>query len=561
MSQRQKHILILSTLFFFAAIVFSLGDLLLELIAAPNNISLQLILTKIRIPRLLMTCLVGGGLALCGATIQTLLGNPLAEPYTLGISGGAAIGASIGILFSLGIGITNALGLGTAFITLLILLYLSGRNNNTTLILGGVILSFFFSSTILLLFSLAAPVKLKQIMLWLMGDLNVLDPNSLWIIAIPVILFLIIGVASHRHLDLLCLGEDYAQQLGAPLKRLRVMIILGVGIITALSVTYCGVIGFVGLMIPHCLRYLGGQSHRYILPGCFVLGAGFLLLCDALAHTLASPLTIPIGVITGFVGGLFFVGILVLPVSMRRSNRIRRQSSNHLTKDQLPYQINLPKIPPMKEPILQCNNIHFSYNRKVILNKFSLKIKQGESLALLGPNGSGKTTLLKIMGGLLNPQEGVVLLNNTNVKNYSVPERARSIAMMSQLSPQVPNFLVKDIIQMGRYPHKGPFEKLSKKDHEAIAYFVHKFYLEDLAEEALPKLSGGEQQRVWLAQALVQEPKILLLDEPFSSMDAMQQENALQILRSVHKSSQTAIVLVVHDHCLAKSFCESFLNL
>lgn len=296
----RKHLCIFTSL-----VIFLLAMICITIwIPQAHN---DLILWKIRLPRLAMALIIGAGLATSGAVIQTILHNPLAEPYTLGISGGAAVGASMAVLLSLNLATTNLLGFACAMITIVILLILQRKTTTSTLILAGVMLSFFFSSAVMLLFALASPLQLKQIMMWLMGDLSVVHSHFLTFTSIIIVTIILACCLLHRRLDILSLGDERAEQLGISVKANKAFLMTAIGILSALAVVNCGVIGFVGLMIPHLVRYLGGTHHAYVLPASALCGASFLALCDFIARTLIAPMDIPIGVLTGSIGGLFFI--------------------------------------------------------------------------------------------------------------------------------------------------------------------------------------------------------------------------------------------------------------
>lgn len=275
--------------------------------------STHTIIWGIRIPRIVLGLLIGAGLAVSGCVFQALLRNPLADPYTLGVSGGAALGASAGIILGLermlgyyGLPLCAFLG-GFTSISITYLLALRKNFSVSTLILLGVVLSFLFSAIVTLLLSISDPGRVHSAILWLMGDLSWADPGLI----LPVSLFVIAGISIiflfSRDIDLLTLGEEKAGHLGVDVALTRRILFLLSSLVTGACVASAGIIGFVGLMVPHLIRRITGPGHNVLLPASSMGGAILLILSDTLARTIIYPLELPVGVITGIFGGIFFL--------------------------------------------------------------------------------------------------------------------------------------------------------------------------------------------------------------------------------------------------------------
>ena len=271
------------------------------------------IIWQIRFPRVILALLVGAGLACCGAVFQGLLRNPLAGPYTLGISGAAALGATLGIISGIsGIYLPLSAFSGSALSIFLIYTIASKKRfSNPTLILGGVILSFLFSSLVLLIFAISRAEDVHGIIFWLMGDLS-----SAQISLIKIISFFILPATAllfifSRDLNILTLGEEKALHLGVNSVQVKKILFIAASFITGACVAASGIIGFVGLIIPHFMRKIVGVDHRLLLPASCIAGAIFLILCDTLARIIIRPLELPVGVITGLFGGIFFLTFLL----------------------------------------------------------------------------------------------------------------------------------------------------------------------------------------------------------------------------------------------------------
>ena len=275
------------------------------------------VIFDIRLPRILLGFAIGGALSLAGVILQGLFHNPLVEPYTLGISGGAALGVCLNIILqldrNLGILSLPVCGFLGAVLIILILYSLSikkGILKIQELLLKGVILSFISSSLIMLIMSISRTEDLHGIVFWIMGSLE--EPNWSLIKAIVSIslLGLLFSYLFCHALNALSLGEEEALHLGINVEITKRLLFILASLLTGFSVSIAGIIGFVGLAVPHFMRNLIGNDHRILLISSFLSGAGFLILCDTLARTIISPLELPVGVITGILGGSIFIYIL-----------------------------------------------------------------------------------------------------------------------------------------------------------------------------------------------------------------------------------------------------------
>lgn len=271
----------------------------------------------LRLPRVLMGMLVGGGLALAGAVFQALLRNPLAEPYILGISGGAAAGA-VGVL-ALGLAgeaswylPAAAFGGALAAVALVFGVAASAdrRMDVRVLLLAGVVVGAFFSACIAFILAISDAPTVRSAVLWMMGSLSGATWKTVLITAAYTLPAGIVLLGLARSLNLMAIGEETAEYLGTNVERTKRLAYVIASLIAAAGVAFTGVIGFVGLIVPHAVRLLTGPDHRTLLPLSFVAGAGFLPLADLGARTALAPTEIPIGVITAFVGVPFFLVLL-----------------------------------------------------------------------------------------------------------------------------------------------------------------------------------------------------------------------------------------------------------
>ena len=281
--------------------------------------TLENIVMRIRLPRVVLSGLVGASLAIAGAAFQGLLRNPLADPYTLGVSSGASVGAVMTIFFHItipGIGIFTLplVRIVFAILTIFIVLYFARKIDRMmrveTIILTGIIFSSFLGATISLMIALTGE-ELRQIIGWLLGSVSMRGWEYVWII-LP---FLVIGsIVLYMHaneLNAMAFGEEQAKHLGVHVQRKKMNIMLAGAILTGAAVAVSGTIGFVGLVIPHFIRILIGPDHRHLLPLSVITGAAFLIIADLVSRTIIAPSELPIGVITALIGAPIFAIILM----------------------------------------------------------------------------------------------------------------------------------------------------------------------------------------------------------------------------------------------------------
>lgn len=276
------------------------------------------IILELRLPRTISGILVGAALSLSGAVLQALLRNPLADPFVLGISSGAAVGAVLAILVGLGstfLGIYAVPGaaFGGALLTLLLVYFIArveGRIPTQTMLLSGVIVSSFFSAIIMFLISVTSNEQIHSVMFWLMGNLEYSASQSLGVI----FLYFLVGSAVlfflAKDLNILVLGEETASELGVEVERVKKIAFVFASLITGAVVSVSGLIGFVGLVVPHVVRMIWGPDHRFLLPASALMGAMLLVVADTIARTVLAPSEIPVGVVTAMGGAPFFVYLL-----------------------------------------------------------------------------------------------------------------------------------------------------------------------------------------------------------------------------------------------------------
>lgn len=282
-----------------------------------ENATAYIILFEMRLPRVLMGMIVGGVLAGCGVAFQSILKNPLAEPFTLGVSSGAGLGATLAMTLFSGLSFLllptiSLFAFIFAVITVLLVYFLAksqGQLNPINLILAGVVISSTFSAFISFLM-IYADDNIRQIFFWLMGNLQRASWSRINIMVLPVIIGLLIIAFKLKELNILLLGDDEAATLGVEVEKTKKVIIFGATLATASVVSVSGLIGFVGLIVPHTIRLLFGSNNMKIFPLSVLWGGIFLALADLLARIILVPREIPVGIITALTGGPFFLFLL-----------------------------------------------------------------------------------------------------------------------------------------------------------------------------------------------------------------------------------------------------------
>lgn len=322
---KKRYFLILAS-----ALVLFAAALILCPLVGPTNLSLSSafsepggmdseILLRARLPRVLFAALVGGALAVSGVIFQAILRNPLASPFTLGISGGGSLGAVIAILLGWEITILgfNLLPLASFAGTVAVILIVYGLSRTRkhfsplTLLLSGVVLNYVCAALILLIHYFSNFTKSFLMMRWMMGGLDIYDYSALlsllpfFVIGLPILLY------NARLLNVLSAGEDWAVSRGVDVNRLITKQYFGASLLTGSVIAFSGPIGFVGLIVPHVLRLLLGADHRLLLPVSFLAGGTFLIVCDTISRTILAPTEIPVGIFTSILGGPFFLWLLI----------------------------------------------------------------------------------------------------------------------------------------------------------------------------------------------------------------------------------------------------------
>ncbi|MES9513574.1 FecCD family ABC transporter permease [Rhodococcus erythropolis] len=273
------------------------------------------IVWDLRLPRTLLAALCGAGLGLCGAIMQSLLRNPLADPFVLGISSGASTGAVLIVILGVGSGVIGLssgafIGAVISFALVLLLAHAAGGTPDRVILAGVAATQLFSALTSFIVITSADPEQTRGVMFWLLGSLGGADWLDVALCAAVVAVGLVVCLTHSRALDAFAFGEDAAASLGVNVWRVRVTLLLATALMTAVIVSVAGAIGFVGLVLPHAARALVGSNHRRLLPASALIGSIFLVWVDAVARTAIAPQELPAGVVTALVGVPAFAVIL-----------------------------------------------------------------------------------------------------------------------------------------------------------------------------------------------------------------------------------------------------------
>lgn len=272
---------------------------------------------NIRLPRVLLAFVVGAALAVSGAVMQSVLKNPLASSYGLGVSSGAGLGAALVMISGVSSGVLGmflmpltglVFSLATVFIAITFASRLDKEMSNNTIILMGMVLSLFINAILSFLASMF-PKYTQRITLWQLGSFSMKGWMCVWILLIVTLLSVIFFMRHARELDIMTFGEDQARALGVELKKTKWLMLGTAAILTGTAVSFVGIIGFIDLVAPHVVRRIFGASHRYVIPIAALFGGIFMVVCDLFSRTIISPSEIPIGSVTAFIGAPFFVYI------------------------------------------------------------------------------------------------------------------------------------------------------------------------------------------------------------------------------------------------------------
>ncbi|MCW8849819.1 MAG: iron ABC transporter permease [Melioribacteraceae bacterium] len=290
----------------------SISDIYRVIFTGDSSAQISQIVLQIRLPRILYAILIGGGLSVAGAVFQAILMNPLAEPYILGISSGGTFGAVLSFVIGATFLGTQIMAFSGAFLVMLLVFFLGKRYGDlepNTLLLSGVMIGAFFSAAILLMVIFLND-SLRTAVYWMVGSLTFAKLENLWLVStITIVVFIYLVINSHKY-NILALGGETAKSLGINSNTLKKTTYFAASLLIGAVVSVSGIIGFVGLVVPHVCRLIWGVDNRIIIPSSFFIGAMYLTVADSIARTIISPSELPVGAITAILGAPIFIYLL-----------------------------------------------------------------------------------------------------------------------------------------------------------------------------------------------------------------------------------------------------------
>lgn len=512
------------------------------------------IICNIRLPRAIVSSLAGISLSLSGLIYQEVFQNDLVSPDLLGVSQGAGVGASIAIILGLSNFYIAFLSFITGIFTVLFTVLISNifnNKSNITLILSGIIVGGFMSSILTIIKYFVNPeTQLSTIVYWLMGSFaNVTYKNIVFIFPVVIILSIFLLLISHR-INLIALGKEETETKGINYIVYRNIIIFVATILTSTTVSFCGTIGWIGLIVPHIVKYLIGKNANKTIPLCAICGTVFTLIADVLSRTLTKS-EIPISAITGIFGSIIITILLFIRnnkysynINNRYSYKVHQEIFNKNTMVHQKYnEID------NHNTIIKLDKVYFKYNNKTnyTLYDISLNINKKDIILIYGNNGSGKTTLIKIMLGILKPIQGKVYLDNTEISQLSLQDRSKIVSYVKQDFFNINNILVKDYLILGMVNELKFYEKPTNEQIKKVEECASDFNITKLLNKKFYEISGGQKQLVSICQAILQNSEVLVLDEPMSSLDSENQKLVIDIIIRLSKEYNKTIIFSTHN--------------
>lgn len=560
MIRKTKKIFIILLLIYVIVFVLSLfvGRYFINITEVFDLSKLDLLLERdiiynIRLPRAIISTLAGISLSLSGLIYQEVFQNDLVSPDLLGVSQGAGVGASIAIVLNLSSFYITLFSFTTGILTVLFTVMISNifnNKNNITLILSGIIVGGFMSSILTMIKYFVNPeTQLSTIVYWLMGSFaNVTYNNILFISPVVIIFSLFLILISHR-INLIALGKEETETKGINYIAYRNIIIFIATILTSTTVSFCGTIGWVGLIVPHIVKFLIGRDANKTIPFCIILGAIFTLIADVLSRTLTQS-EIPISAITGISGSIIFTFLLF--VHNNNSYNIKNDYSNNVLKELYSKNkiVNKKCIKTDNQNIIiKLENISFKYNKNTnyILNSITLNINKKDIILIYGDNGSGKTTLIKIILGILRPTKGNVYFGEINISQLNLKERSNIVSCVKQDYFNINNILVKDYLLLGMVNELKFYEKPTEEQIKKVERCANDFNITNLLNKKFYEISGGQKQLVTICQAILQDSEVLVLDEPTSSLDSENQKLVKDTIMKLSREHNKTIIFSTHN--------------
>lgn len=556
-------------------------DLLQRLLdpTAEGHATASAILLHIRLPRVLGSFVVGACLSLAGVLLQAATRNPVADPYLIGTSAGATL-AAVGVAtaatamsavlpFDINLALPFVQPLA-AFVGAMIAVSLAFRLASTggpaspeRVLLAGLVLTAFAGAATSFLLYRASDLQLRAATQWLMGGIMADSPWELVPGAVVIVLGAAWGIAHAVQLNALALGAETARGLGVDDGSVMRAAVWLSSALAAAAVALAGIIGFVGLLVPHGLRAVAGRDHRWLVPASVLLGGAMLVWADALARVVVAPGELPLGILTALAG----CPLLLAFVARRRrpdggGGRIRTVARAALSGAPPAPGQTAAQRETATGALLAWRDLSVVYHgtNSPALHACSAELRAGEVVALVGPNGSGKSTLLRALAGALTAQGEI--FDGAEARTVGRAADPQRLAWLPQQPGWDAEATVNELVELGRTPWLGRtaagrfFGQPSAEDRAAVDAALARAQLTDRRAARMDTLSGGQRQRAFVAMILAQGSAVLLLDEPTTSLDLPQAARMLGLLREQARQQGGLVVLAIHDLNLALRYAD-----
>lgn len=514
----------------------------------------------IRLPRLVAAGLLGGALALSGMLLQAFFGNPLAGPYILGISSGAKLAVATVMIVVVGaagvmaswMAVAAALA-GSLAVMGLMLLASRRIRSSSALIVAGVMMGYICSALTDFLVTFADDASIVSLRNWSMGSFSGTNWDDVGTMAAFVACASACVFALSKQLGAYLLGEDYARSVGVNVRAFRIAIIVLSSLLAACVTAFAGPISFVGIAVPHVAKRLMGTSKPLlVIPASFLGGAAFCLLCDLIARTAFAPTEMSVSTVTAALGAPVVVRV------MRGRSRAARRSGGTQARPPRTDDAHAPVPGPvaLRRPEtvapLRTRGLCVGYDGLGVVEDIDVEVLPGRMVTLIGPNGAGKSTMLRTMAGLQEALDGTVWLCGADLAGLAARERSRSCAVLLTGSPHTELLTCEDVVEAGRFPYTGRLGVLSDEDHACVREAMEAMRVWDLRQSDYMQISDGQRQRVLLARALCQQPRLLVLDEPTSFLDIRHQVELFEALRVLADERGIGILMSLHELSIAR---------
>jgi len=496
-------------------------------------------ISMLRLSRALASLFCGASLALAGLLMQTITRNPLADPYIFGLSSTALTVVAIGIILAPTLMIYKHFVVVMSFVGAmmgyLLTLFLSklGGGSSLAMVLAGIAVASLFSGVSHILLYIVQRIIRTPYVYPLMGSVSTVLQKDIPFLVIPTITLTALTIALFKTLNAYLYGDEYAKQLGFNPKLIRDVFAFIAAFLTAITIAFVGIVGFIGLAAPHIARFLVGSDHRFSIPITVLVGAQLTLVADIVVKLISMYAgavgELPLGVVTAVIGAPF---------------------------------LSVPHREEGERMKIVVKGVEVWYNSTQALKNISFEVREGEVTFVIGPNGAGKSSLLKTIAHIVKPRVGVVYIDGKAVSMYSPKDLGKIMAYVDpQISRSIPSTVLEFLIT-ARCPHQSLLSfRIPRQDLEVIERISKQLNIEHLLNRRLDQLSSGEFQRIVIARALVQSPKVLLLGEPSAFLDLRYRLEILDYIRKITQQNKTVSVVAIHDLYLASLYADKVIVL